>query len=334
MKIHNNLIYIFLTILLLCYNVNAIKIGEEKPSLVDTVIITNENWADCISSVDYAYNVDGIILQTEGDELNPNVENMVKAVNPKKIIIVGGPLAVSKNVENKLKKYGRVIRIWGNTRVETNEKLLKLLNSNNTKILVNGYDFKETVSVSKERYYDAVYASVIVFNPNDVIRIYYNDTVKIYTINNQLIGIYKKNEVKEVPNKVIVLIKPNISTEYCNNENIAKFGYKIVDIPNYYMGIPVDKNSPTSLLLSRYLDVPVVIGNETEPVIYFNGNSINNSITVAVDILVLKRAKELYNKNNDLKQSLYEAKTQLWSKNIPVEKYNIPYDYAERYILQ
>lgn len=322
--------------MLLCSNANAIKIGEEKPSLVDTVVITNENWADCISSVDYTYNVDGIILQTERDKLNPDVENMVKAINPKKIVIVGGPLAISKDVENKLKKYGQVIRIWGNTRVETNEKLLKLLNSNNnTKILVNGYDFKEVASVSKERYYDTVYASVIVFNPNNVIRVYDNDNVEIYTItNNQLIGIYKKNEVKEVPNKVIVLIKPNIPTDYCNDENIAKFGYKIIDIPNYYIGIPVDKNSPTSLLLSRYLDVPVVIGNETESILYFNGNSIDNSITVAVDILVLKKTKELYNKNKDLEQSLYEAKTQLWSKNIPVEKYNIPYDYAERYILQ
>ena len=139
----NNLIYIFLTVLLLCSNVDAIKIGEEKPSLVDTVIITNENWADCISSVDYAYDMNGIILQTEGNKLDPDVENMVRAINPKRIVIVGGPLAVSRDVENELKNYGRVVRIWGHTRVETDEEILKLLETNNTKGLVNGYDFNE-----------------------------------------------------------------------------------------------------------------------------------------------------------------------------------------------
>ena len=331
----HNLIYIFLIILLLCSNVNAIKIGEEKPSLVDTVIITNENWADCIASVDYAYHVDGIIIQTEGNKLNPDVANMVKAINPKKIVIVGGPLAVSNEVENELEKYGRIVRIWGYTRVETDGKIIRLLGANNTKVLVNGYDFDEVVAVLKEKKYSPAYSEIKILDPKNVIRVYYDNTVKIYDSQKRLMGEYKRDEVKEVPKKVIVLIKPNISTKYCNNRDIAEFGYEMVNTTNYYTGIPIDENSPTSLLLAKYLNVPVVVEDGTKPILYLDGNnSVDNSITIAVDILVLKKTKELYKKNDDLEQSLNEAKTQLWSKNIPVERYNVPYVYLKNYVEQ
>jgi hypothetical protein len=329
----HNLIYIFLIILLLCSNVNAIKIGEEKPSLVDTVIITNENWADCIASVDYAYHVDGIIIQTEGNKLNPDVANMVKAINPKKIVIVGGPLAVSNEVENELEKYGRIVRIWGYTRVETDGKIIRLLGANNTKVLVNGYDFDEVVAVLKEKKYSPAYSEIKILDPKNVIRVYYDNTVKIYDSQKRLMGEYRRDEVKEVPKKVIVLIKPNISTKYCNNRDIAEFGYEMVNTTNYYTGIPIDENSPTSLLLAKYLNVPVVVEDGTKPILYLDGNnSVDNSITIAVDILVLKKTKELYKKNDNLEQSLNEAKTQLWSKNIPVERYNVPYNYLKNYV--
>ncbi len=331
-----SLIYIFLLILmLLCSSVNAIKIGEEKPSLVDNVIVTNENWADCISSVDYAYKKNGIILQTESNSLNPNVKNLIKSINPKRIIIIGGPQAISYNVEDELKKYSDVVRIWGDTRITTNEKILNLLKQNNVNVLVNGYNFNEVILVSKERHYNTVYAEIRVYNPNKVIRVYNNNTVKIYTLNKKLIGTFKKDEVLEVPKKIIVLIKPEINAKYCDDENIAEFGYKLVNIPNYYVGIPITKDDPTSLLLSRYLNVPVVMGNYTKPILRLNSTSpINNSITVAVDILVLKKTKEIYNNNdnNNLEQALNEAKTQLWSKNIPVERYNIPFDYLKDYV--
>jgi hypothetical protein len=181
-----------------------------------------------------------------------------------------------------------------------------------------------------------VYSEVKVFNPENVVRVYYNDTVKIYDSHGRLIGIYSKNEVKEVPKKVIVLIKPNISAKYCNDKNIAEFGYNEISTANYCEGIPISENCPSSLLLSRYLNMPVIVGNDkTKPIFYFNyKNSVNNSITIAVDILVLKKTKELYKNSDNLEQSLNEAKTQLWSKNIPVDRYNVPYNYLEQYIGQ
>jgi len=141
----NNISLIILSFTLLLFfsmgSVEGIVIGEEKPSLVDTIVITNSKWVDTIASTEYAYESGGIILQTESNELDPRVESLIKAIEPKKIVIIGGPLAVSNNVENKLKEYGTVVRIWGPTRVETNENILKLLENENTVVLVNGTNF-------------------------------------------------------------------------------------------------------------------------------------------------------------------------------------------------
>jgi putative cell wall-binding protein len=43
----------------------------------------------------------------------------LKKLNPEKIIIVGGPVAVSKEVEAELGKIATVERIWGENREET-----------------------------------------------------------------------------------------------------------------------------------------------------------------------------------------------------------------------
>ncbi|WP_292460719.1 cell wall-binding repeat-containing protein [Methanothermococcus sp.] len=337
-KNHNILFLSFLIMFLFFGCVNALKIGEEKPSLVNNIIITNENWADYIAATEYAYKLNGIILQTEGNKLNPNVENIIRSINPKKIIIVGGPLVVSKNIENKLKKYGKVIRIWGPTRVETDEKILKLLNSNNTKVLVNGYNFSEVVGIASNEYIP-VYTAVNVYNPNDVIRVYENNTVKIYDIHNKrFIGEYNKSEVLEIPHKIIVLNKPNIDVKYCYNKDIQAYGYPMINInSDNYNYILMKKNDVSLLLLSKYLNISINSINITNQysknsMFQFDSNAVNNSITVAVDILVIKKTLEIYRQNGNLGQSLNEAKTQLWSKNIPVDKYNIPYDYLKNYI--
>ncbi|AEH06338.1 cell wall-binding repeat-containing protein [Methanothermococcus okinawensis] len=337
MKTYYNIFFIILLILFISFGcVNAVKIGGEKPSLVDTVIITNNNWADCVVATEYAYKINGIVLQTESDHLNINVEDMIKSINPKRIVIVGGPLAVSKNVEDSLKKYGEVVRIWGPTRVETDENILKLLNSNNTKVLVNGYNFSEVIIVASNNNIP-VYAGVEVYNPNEVIRVYGNSSVKIYSIHDKrFIGEYSKDNVLEIPKKVIILNKPNIDVKYCYDDNIHAFGYPKANITTDYnnseYNILLNKNSTSALTLLKYLNIPITTQSNKDILSKFNSDAVNNSITVAVDILVLEKTMAIYKQNGDLGQSLDEAKTQLWSKNIPVEKYNIPYNYLESYV--
>ncbi|AEF97023.1 cell wall-binding repeat-containing protein [Methanotorris igneus] len=326
-------------ILILIPCIDALTIGE-KPSLVDTVIITNDNWADCLAVANYAYQSDAIILQTEKDNLNPKVEEIIKIVNPKNIIIIGGPEAISENVERKLEKYAPTVRIWGNDRAETFEKIidyqLKNKKVSNESIylnycLVNGYDFDDVVTVSN--FYVPYYASLKILNPKYTIRVYENDTVKIYEMHKNhkiFVGEYSKDCVFEFPGKIIIFKKPKYNVKYCYNNNLCKFGYEKIEVRDFREGILITKNTPTAMLLSKYLKVPVILDGHT--IIYLEDDPIESSIAVAVDILVLKKAKELYENSGNAKQAIDEAKTQLWAKKLPVEKYNIPYEYARRYI--
>ncbi|HIP84777.1 MAG TPA: cell wall-binding protein [Methanothermococcus okinawensis] len=329
--------------LLLLNGVEALVIGEEKPSLVDTVFVTNNRWPDCIAATDYGYEVDGVILQTYSNYLDPSVESLIEGIAPKRIVIVGGPLAVSYSVEERLKKYGDVVRVWGPTRVETREEILKMIEREERIVLVNGSNFKDAVDVISRDYAPA-YCFINVYDPYQVMRVYRDDgIVELYYVKNRrLIGKYPRRYVLELPGKIVVLSRcPDMDIEFTNNQYIAKFGYKLIDLGNTSFNSPcgytvvVNENTPSGVLLSKYLDIPVVYNSEIprgDKVIKFENDPINSSITVTVDILVLKRTVELYKRNRDLKQSLYEAKTQLWSKNIPVERYNIPYSCLEKYI--
>ncbi|MBW9224004.1 cell wall-binding protein [Methanothermococcus sp. SCGC AD-155-E23] len=332
-----------LIFLLLLPAVEGLVIGEERPSLLDTVVITNEKWPDCIAAVEYAHNMDGVILQTHGDRLDPTVESLVKAIAPKRIVIVGGPLAVSYDVEKRLKSYGDVIRVWGPTRVETREEVLKRVDEKKDLVLVNGTNFREALEVISWGY-SPLYCFINIYDPEDVVRVYREDgIVELYSFKSRrLIGQYPRKYVLEIPGKILVLGRsPDMDVKFTNNRYIAKFGYKLLDLegvpldPSCGYLVVVEENTPSGVLLSRYLDIPVVYSSEDlekEGVISFEKDPINSSVTVAVDILVLKRTLELYRRSGDLKQALYEAKTQLWSKNIPVERYNIPYPCLEMYV--
>ncbi len=65
------------------------------------------------------------ILLTKPDELPEPILKAIKKLKPREIIIVGGPKAVSKEVEAKLRKYARVTRLWGETRIETSVEIAK-----------------------------------------------------------------------------------------------------------------------------------------------------------------------------------------------------------------
>lgn len=350
-KWNNFLTTLFFTLLLFFSmgSVEGIVIGEEKPSLVDTVVITNSKWVDAIAATEYAYESGGVILQTENNELDPRVESLIKAIAPKRIVIIGGPLAVSNNVENKLKKYGTVVRIWGPTRVETSENILRVLENKNTLVLVNSSNFSEVMDVISKGY-TPVYCFITRYNPYDVIRVYGDNKVKLYNVKNgRFIGEYDKENVLEVPGSILVLRRPDIFAMYSSNRDICKFGYTFINfsdndntISNNFKRykLLISEDSPTVLLLSKYLKVPLYIegrdrreGHENY-IIEFGKDPIDSSINVAVNILVIKKTLKLYEENNNLsnlEQSLNEAKTQLWSKNIPIDRYNIPYSCLEEY---
>ena len=91
----------------------------------DTAIIaTNKTFKDALSAAPISYSLHmPILLADNGKSLNADVLNALKTCKIKNVIIVGGKLAVTENVENQLIKNGisksNISRIAGNTAVDT-----------------------------------------------------------------------------------------------------------------------------------------------------------------------------------------------------------------------
>jgi hypothetical protein len=66
-----------------------------------------------------------LILLTKPEELPEATLNAIEKLRPNEIIIVGGSVAVSKEVEEELRKRAKVKRIWGTTRIETSVEIAK-----------------------------------------------------------------------------------------------------------------------------------------------------------------------------------------------------------------
>lgn len=306
-------------------NVNSVVIGEDRSFLIENVVITNTNWADPIAATNYAYEINAVILQTEKNELNPKVSEILSIIKPKNIIIIGGEEAVSLDIETELKSYSEhVTRIGGQNRAKTVEKVLKIQNISKETCMVDGYNFSKTIEVSND--YVPVYGDILKLDPKNTIRTYGTDSVKIYEINGNsrvYIGTFKKSEVIELPKKILVFTK-TVDSKYTNDDDIYRFGYYNAIYGKYNDGVIVTESTPTAYLLAKYLGSNVISSGNS--MIYLQEDPIESSISTAVDILVLNRAREIYLRTGgeDISYAVAEAKTQLWAKKLPVDRYNIP----------
>ena len=95
----------------------------------DTAIIaTNKSFKDALSAAPLSYSLHmPILLADNGKSLNSDVLKALKECEIRKVVIVGGELAVTKNVEKQLINNGinekRITRIAGKNAVETSAKI-------------------------------------------------------------------------------------------------------------------------------------------------------------------------------------------------------------------
>ncbi|WP_051541821.1 cell wall-binding repeat-containing protein [Clostridium lundense] len=108
------------------------------------VIAQGENFPDALCSVPLAKKYNAPILLTTKDKLNSNVENEIKRLGAKNIILIGGEASVSSNLEKYIRKTfsnASVERIAGKDRYETSAKIAEKL------------DFKGEVVLASSMYY-------------------------------------------------------------------------------------------------------------------------------------------------------------------------------------
>jgi putative cell wall-binding protein len=101
------------------YAIYTTKVLRKYTYAGTVVIARRDPPVDSMAAIAYARSINAPILLTEEDELPEATLTTVKKLGATKIIIVGGPVAVSYDLENEFKKIASVERIWGATRYET-----------------------------------------------------------------------------------------------------------------------------------------------------------------------------------------------------------------------
>jgi hypothetical protein len=115
------------------------------------VVAVREPPVDSLAAVAFAKSLGAPILLTERGELPELTLDALKKLNPARIIIVGGKVAISEEVEETLRSIAPTERIWGPTRYETAVELAKKLDPE-VIIVTDGENPSPEVAIIAERY--------------------------------------------------------------------------------------------------------------------------------------------------------------------------------------
>ncbi|WP_304262547.1 cell wall-binding repeat-containing protein [Kallipyga massiliensis] len=106
------------------------------PSGADTVLLARgSDFADALTAAPLAKALKSPILLADGKEVSKDLQNELERLEPKNIILIGGKLAVSSEIEEALSKMDgvEVTRLFGENRFETSAKIAKAVKALNDK---------------------------------------------------------------------------------------------------------------------------------------------------------------------------------------------------------
>lgn len=130
----------------------AVEISKEGWAQANTVILArNDNFSDALAGVPLAKQLDAPILLTRTKYLPEETEQEIDRLKAKRVIVLGGTLAISEEVIDHLERKGlEVERISGQTRYETAVEIANhIVTEDTTKaVVVNALDFPDAFSVA------------------------------------------------------------------------------------------------------------------------------------------------------------------------------------------
>lgn len=122
------------------------------------IVASGANYPDALASSSLAGALDATIVLTDPQSLSAQASERIAAIKPSRIIIAGGPAAVSQNVEQQLKQYSsNVKRYYGETRYDTSLALYKAGEQLGVKwgmvsLLATGDNYADALSISSYAY--------------------------------------------------------------------------------------------------------------------------------------------------------------------------------------
>ena len=106
--------------------------------IAENVAVVVSTPADAIVAAPYAKAMGYKLIYTPTGELSDDAKRELERNNIDKVIIVGGSVAVSTNVENQIKGLKITTqRVWGETRIETSQKMYELIKAEKPELLDN-----------------------------------------------------------------------------------------------------------------------------------------------------------------------------------------------------
>lgn len=122
---------------------------ETFPSTTSTVVIASgENFPDALAGSPLATLKNAPLLLTKKNSVPTALAGELKRLKPKKIIVLGGPIAVSNSTVAKLKAYGPVTRVYGNWVYDTSSKIADHWATAPTVFLATGERFEDAMSLA------------------------------------------------------------------------------------------------------------------------------------------------------------------------------------------
>lgn len=181
----------------------AIAISKEGWRRADTVLVArSDTFPDALAGVPLAIQENAPILLTKPNELNDATLQEIKRLGAKKVIVLGGPEAISDKVLKEIVRNVKAIvtRIDGNDRFETAAKIAgNLEDTTNTAFIAYGYNFPDALAAS---YYAAKNGFPILLTASD--KLPYQTQKALNQIENTIVvggeKVINNEVVKQLPN--------------------------------------------------------------------------------------------------------------------------------------
>lgn len=128
----------------------ALEISKSGWDASDAVVLAcSNNFADALAGATLAAQFNAPILLCNNNKLDPSIISEIQRLGAKRVIILGGTAAISKNIENALNELFSVERIFGNTRNGTAAAIAeKLCSKSDVAFLVSNENYADALSVS------------------------------------------------------------------------------------------------------------------------------------------------------------------------------------------
>ncbi|KLU66891.1 N-acetylmuramoyl-L-alanine amidase LytC precursor [Desulfosporosinus acididurans] len=129
----------------------AIKVSQAGWQHADTVLLANcDHFPDALVAAPLSHQLDAPILLTQSQGVDPYVMQEIKRLGAKKVILLGGVMALSSQVETDLENAGfpQPERIWGQDQYETAQKVAERVGFKGQVILANGDQFPDALAIS------------------------------------------------------------------------------------------------------------------------------------------------------------------------------------------